>query len=71
MAREIKKIDDYQREVDAELKKLQDEVDLHLGKLTRKSRHNEVDVMKAKGVALGVDMAARKFLSVPIDKEKK
>jgi hypothetical protein len=60
----VRLADEYQRALDAKLKELQDGVDLRLGRSTRKSRHNEVDVIKAKGIAMGVDMAAKLVLSV-------
>lgn len=63
--------DEYQRILDAKLQELQREVDLHLGQLTRKSRHNECDVIKAKGIAMGVDRAAKLVLNTSPYKSKK
>ncbi len=59
----VKRADDYQRELDAKLQALQKEVDLHLGQVTRKNRHNESDVIRAKGIAMGVDRAAKLVLT--------
>ena len=61
--RVVKGADDYQRELDGKLQDLQREADLHLGQVVRKSRHNEVDVVRAKGIAEGIDRAARLVLN--------